>query len=144
MYEITHGKRHFNKQYLRKESELKTRGPSMYDWRINVLNVLDEHGKYIDMMEYLNTMVCALRGRTDRDDFTTTNLSDVIGALHREGVTRILAVDFTCSVIRRGAFGVEPREERRFFLQAIRSMRSTKGGGRNLANKRLRHTVRLT
>jgi hypothetical protein len=108
-----------NKQFYRANND--TLG-KMYDWKIILLS--DENEP--DLMEELHHNISALRNSKTRKENSIIYLSDIINYLRKKGKKKVIIVDFSCSVIRRGEYGVEPPEERYIRFQEVRKGGKTK------------------
>lgn len=106
-----------------------------YDWKITLLSNSDEP----DLMNTLNPTISALRNSETKKDNSITYLSKIIDYLRKNGKKKVIIVDFSCSVIRRGEYGISPSQERYARLVAIRH---GKGGktNRRKNNKRRKYT----
>jgi hypothetical protein len=110
-----------NKELLRENSSVFASGERRYDWRINLL---PKGGAAIDLMVELNPIVAALKDTDTRDEFSVTSMQALIDYLYARGVRKAIFYDFSCSVIRRKAYGVTPREERFIAYNEARRLRT--------------------
>lgn len=124
-----------NKQFYRANND--TLG-KMYDWKIILLSNENEP----DLMEELHHNISALRNTTTRKENSIIYLSDIINYLRKKGKKKVIIVDFSCSVIRRCEYGVEPSDERYIRLKEVRKAGKTKHKRVNLKrnNKRRKYT----
>ena len=123
LYQIdTHpDNRIYNKEFLREEHDIRTKEGKLkhrsFNWKINLLHTTDDKGKPVDLMETLNSNVSALRSAPTRTELTTTRLRNIIEYLRSNGIKKIIIIDLSCNVIRRGQYGISAREERHVAIE---------------------------
>lgn len=124
-----------NKQFYR--ANYDTLGKT-YDWKI--ISLSDENE--LDLMEELHHNISALRNTTTRKENSIIYLSDIINYLRKKGKKKVIIIDFSCSVIRRGEYGVEPSDERYIRFKEVRKAGKTKRKrvNRRNNNKRRKYT----
>jgi len=122
-----------NKQFYRANND--TLG-KMYDWKIILLSEENEP----DLMEELHHNISALRNTNTRKENSIIYLSDIIDYLKKNGKKKVIIVDFSCSVIRRGEYGVEPSQERYIRFQEVKNGGKTKR--KRVNRKRNKHQRR--
>lgn len=105
-----------------------------YDWKITILSESNEP----DLMNTLNPTISALRYSETKKDNSITYLSKIIEYLRKNGKKKVIIVDFSCSVIRRGEYGISPTQERYARLVAIRHGKG--GKTKHKRNKRRNYT----
>jgi hypothetical protein len=91
-------------------------------------------------MEELHHNISALRTTKTRKENSIIYLSDIIDYLRKKGKKKVIIVDFSCSVIRRGEYGVEPSQERYVRLEEVRKGGKTKR--KRVNRKRNKHQKR--
>jgi hypothetical protein len=131
LYEIRSygsGEQMYNKKFLRELSDVKGRSS---DWKLSLLNTgvtTDE-----DLMDTLNPRIAALRpSTTRRTENTITRTENIIDELHGRGIRKLIIIDLSCNVIRRGLYGISATAERHL---AFTHSKSRKGGKKNKTRK---------
>ena len=120
-----------NKEYLRENSLIK---PRSSNWKINLLNTgptTDE-----DLMDTLNPSVTSLRSARTRSVNTITRMKSIIELLYGRGVRKLIIIDLSCSVVRKGEYALTTRGDRNIALTALRDDSPESIGGKK--------TVRIT
>lgn len=111
----------YNKEFLREEHDIRTKEGKIkhrsFNWKINLLHTTDDKGKPVDLMETLNSNVSALRSASTRTELTTTRLKNIIEYLRSNGIKKIIIIDLSCNVIRRGQYGISARAERHVAIE---------------------------
>jgi hypothetical protein len=129
LYQITThgpGQTIYNKEFLRELGLVKGKSSN---WKLNLLSsgvTRDE-----DLMDTLNPNVGKLRKGAPRTEDTVTRTESVIEELYARGIRKLIIIDLSCNVIRRGNYGVSATAERH-----VAFTHSRKGG------KKVRKTMR--
>ena len=108
-----------------------------YNWKINLLF----HNE--DLMDSLNNSVTALRDKDERNVNNVTMMSSIINLLRVRGITKVIIIDLSCSVIRNGKSEVTPRTERHQLFDHLKKGGITKKRYKTMKcrkyNKRIRY-----
>jgi hypothetical protein len=104
----------FNKRFYRENFETNKGS----NWKLNLLGPERRYDE--DLVDTLNPNVAALRNAATRTETTYTRLNNIIDLLYGRGVRKLIIIDLSCSVIRKGKFGLTERGDRNLAYEAAR------------------------
>jgi hypothetical protein len=126
-----------NKEFFRANADILNKPPNeRYDWRITLLSDDNEP----DLINELNQTISSLRNADAKPGNSVTYLNNIIHYLRSRNKKKIIIIDFSCSVIRRKEFGLEPNEERYARLAALRNVL----GGKNNITRNKKKPIKKT
>ena len=133
VYNYNGGDTMYDKKFSRDRRMVNT----SYNWKINLLF----HNE--DLMDSLNNSVTALRDKDERNVNNVTMMSSIINLLRVRGITKVIIIDLSCSVIRNGKSVVTPRTERHQLFDHLKKGGITKKRYKTMKcrkyNKRIRY-----
>jgi hypothetical protein len=126
MYNVYSGKTLIDKEFSR-ANELTN--PNSLDWKVNLLRQLDNREiSYEDLMVTLNPNITKLRNSDERKQPSILSMYKIISELQRRGISKVIIIDLTCSVIIQNVSETTTRHFRRKQSKKYQLSIKTRGG----------------